>query len=89
MHNNQAIVNKGSKRTSLRLTSMAVLAIATVVPAMATDPVPNDYTASITAFKDAMSAFFVTNGPALLGALVVLLAFGIVWKLVKRAAKSV
>ncbi len=48
-----------------------------------------DYTTSITQFKDDLSSTLTTNGPVLMGALVVALGFGIVWKLIKRAAKSV
>jgi len=65
------------------------LAVVSVTAALATDPVPNDYTTSITQFKTDMTTFFATNGPVLLGALVIMLGFGLVWKLIKRAAKSV
>lgn len=48
-----------------------------------------DYGTSIDAFKGDMVTFWSTNGGKLLAVLVVMLAFGIVWKLVKKAAKSV
>lgn len=91
MHeNNKAIVNVET-RTPWKMRIGAALAMGCLsVAAFATDPPAElDYSASLGAFKDDMTGFFTTNGPLLLGALVVMLGFGIVWKLVKRAAKSV
>ena len=90
--NDKAIVvaEAGKVSKMKRMGMILAMGIISVVPALATDPpADNDYTGSLTAFKDSMTGFFSTNGPLLLGALVVMLGFGIVWKLVKRAAKSV
>lgn len=90
MHKNIVKARRGLGIGGKRVFATIALACVTVVAAFATDPPPeNDYTSSLTAFKGDMQGFLSTNGPALLGALVVLLAFGIVWKLVKRAAKSI
>jgi hypothetical protein len=67
----------------------AVMCIIGGAFAQTTPPDPFDYTTSIEAFKTDMTTFLQTNGPLLLGVLVLCLAFGIVWKLIKRAAKSV
>lgn len=89
MHNKlNKLVNR-SNVASRRLVMGVIAMTAVVGSALATDPAPNDYTTAITSFKTDMTGFFTTNGGALLGALVVMLAFGIVWKLIKRAAKSV
>lgn len=66
---------------------VGVLALSVV--SMATPPAPVDYSESIEAFQTSLQGFFTTNGPGLLVALGVSLIFGIVWKLIKRAAKSV
>lgn len=72
-----------------RVIATIALGALAVVSAFATDPPPaNDYSEAITSFKTDMSGFLQTNGPGLLGALVVMLAFGLVWKFIKRAAKS-
>lgn len=52
-------------------------------------PDPFDYTTSITAFETDIVDLLQTNGPLLFGVLVIMLGFGLVWRLIKRAAKSV
>lgn len=87
--------NQRSKKLVNRGIAAAVpLAIASSAIAQTTgstsgDPSPMDYTTSISQFKDDLGTTLSTNGPVLMGALVVALGFGIVWKLIKRAAKSV
>ncbi|MBN9503114.1 MAG: hypothetical protein BGO01_07890 [Armatimonadetes bacterium 55-13] len=85
----QALFIRGRSKV-IATTSLACLAIGAAMAQETTGGGDGlDYSTSVTAFKTDMTSFFTTNGPALLGALVVMLAFGIVWKLVKRAAKSV
>jgi hypothetical protein len=48
-----------------------------------------DYTTTINQFKTDFTSLLTTNGPALIGALVVALGFGVVWKLIKRASKNI
>ncbi len=85
----KSLVVRGKSQAS-RLGTIAGLGLMSVA-AMATDPAPSgvDYTSAITSFKDDFTSLLTTNGPVLMGALVVALGFGVVWKLIKRAAKSV
>ena len=84
---------KGENKNKLVIRGVALaIPLTAAVAAMAQsepDPSPMDYTTSITQFKDDLGTTLSTNGPVLMGALVVALGFGIVWKLIKRAAKSV
>ena len=81
------------KQLGAKPVALVTLGLATVTGALADTTAGGgssmDYSTTIDAFTSSMATFFSTNGPKLLGALVVLLGFGIVWKLIKRAAKSV
>lgn len=88
--NQEIVVTEAPKVSKMKRFGMILaMGIISVVPALATDPPPaNDYSGAINTFKTDMGAFLQTNGPGLLGALVIMLAFGLVWKFIKRAAKS-
>lgn len=47
-----------------------------------------DYATAITGLKTDMSGLITSAGIPALGALLIFLGFGLVWRLIKRAAKS-
>lgn len=67
--------------------AVAALATSVVGSALATDP--NDYTTAISSFKTDWQGVLTTNGPALLGVLVVGIGFSFVWRMIRRAGKSI
>lgn len=67
--------------------AVAALATSVVGSALATDP--NDYTTAISAFKTDWQSVLTTNGPGLLGVLVVGIGFSFVWRMIRRAGKSI
>lgn len=75
---------KGSK--SRVLVVMAVMCLASL--SLATDPVVGDYSAAVTQFRTDSIAYIGANGLLLLGCLAAFLAFGFVWRYIKKAAKS-
>ena len=73
-----------------KVKTLAILALSSVsVAAMAADPTPLDYSASLNQFKTDLGSFLTTNGPILISCLVLALGFGIVWRLIKKATKSI
>lgn len=68
---------------------MAAAALATLGVGSALAADPNDYTTAITAFKTDWQTVLTTNGPALLGVLVVGIGFAFVWRMIRRAGKSI
>lgn len=82
-------MNKIKSLVTSKVAIVSVAAVALAGSAMATPPDPLDFTGPLGAFKDDLGGFFATNGAIFLGALMIPLAFGIVWKLIKRGAKSV
>lgn len=48
----------------------------------------NDWTGSIDDFKDDWGQMITTNGPSLMGVLVLGMGFGFVWRKIKQGAKS-
>jgi hypothetical protein len=82
----EAVANSVTK-----VVAVAVAAVALVTPALATGPAITapDFTPAIEDGVETMTTSLSTVAPYALGALAVMLAFGIVWKLFKRAGKSV
>ena len=77
------------RRNSPKAIALVTIVAISICGALAEGTPANDYTTSLTQFKTDFAAMLSTNGPLLMGALVVALGFGVVWKLIKRAAKSV
>jgi len=76
------------RKSFAKIGALVALMLVSVV-AFATPPDPLDYTAAITTFTDQMTTFITTNAGPLLAALAIMLSLGLVWKLIKRAARSV
>lgn len=79
----------GKNSTFARIAATVVFAALTVAGAMAqTAPGANDWTGSIDDFKDDWGQMLNTNGPSLMGVLVLGLGFGFVWRKIKQSARS-
>lgn len=89
MNNDQKnLVNK--KPSRFKLTAIIAMAVASVVPAFATDPAPViDFGPAVTATKTEITTFFTSNATALVSLMVVGIVFGIGWRLIKRGAKTI
>ena len=47
-----------------------------------------DYTDTLNAVQTDLAGFFSTNGPILIGALLIMVTFGLVWRLIRRVGRS-
>lgn len=82
---NISTLTSGPKLKVLIIAAMCM----TSVSAFAQEAPAIDYTEAIGEFTTAIQTFFADHGPLLLVGLIAPLAFGLVWKLLKRAVKSV
>lgn len=90
MDKNNSTLVTGKKPSRFRLTALIAMAVASVVPAFATDPAPViDFGPAVTATKTEITTFFTSNATALVSLMVVGIVFGIGWRLIKRGAKTI
>lgn len=84
------LLNKAVSRISLITAAVAAFAVSAIAQTTGEPAAPDlDYTETIASTNTHLTTFFQTNGPVFMIGLVIVLGFGIVWKLSKRVAKSI
>jgi hypothetical protein len=84
-------INALALRSRMRLVAVLALCMITVLAAMCqtTGSSGFDYTQSITAANTDFQTVLSTDGPPLIGVMLLALGFGFVWRLIKKAIHSV